>query len=261
MSDTILYDVLDGVATITFNRPAVMNTLNGEMASAFAAVTEQALLDEAVRALILTGAGSTFMAGGDIHYFQANLDNMPSGVLPLVRLVNASVMNLRRMPKPVIASVAGAAAGAGLSFMLACDLVTVASDAKFTLAYNQIGMSPDAGASYFLARTVGTKKAFAMAALGERLNAEQMLQLGLITQIVEPQALADSVRQQAQYLAQGPTRAYAATKQLFNSSLENSLAQQLEAEAQSFTRLSGSEDFHSGVNAFLAKRVAEFSGR
>ena len=149
MSSSVLYAVADSVATITFNRPQVMNALDAETIIAFRAACERVELDEAARVVVLRGAGPAFLAGGDVATFKDNLADFSHKVIGLAGEMHSGVLALRRAPKPVIASVHGAVAGAGMSIMMACDLVIAAEDTQFNMAYSRIGTSPDGGASCF----------------------------------------------------------------------------------------------------------------
>jgi len=261
MTDTILLSETNNIATITFNRPNAMNSLNEQMANELSALTEQISLDSKIRAVLIRGAGNIFMAGGDIRFFHQTLDMMPKGVLNLVRMVNGIISNLIHSPKPVLACVHGSVAGIGMSFMMAADLVIAGANTQFTMAYSKLGVSPDGGASYFLPKIAGHKKAMELALLSDVINANQAQDLGLINWVVPEDQLEEKTVQILNKLANGPTQAYANTKQLIYQSASNSLEQQFEAEARSFAHLSQTADFRSGVTGFLNKTKPEFIGR
>ncbi len=261
MTDTVLLSLSDNIAILTFNRPAAMNSLNEQMAMELSAITEQISLDPKIRAVLIRGAGNIFMAGGDIRFFHESLDMMPKGVLNLVRMVNGIISNLIHSPKPVVACVHGSVAGVGMSFMLAADLVIAGANTQFTMAYSKLGVSPDGGASYFLPKMVGHKKAMELALLSDVINANQAQDLGLINWVVPEDQLEEKTLQILNKLAKGPTQAYANTKQLIYQSASNSLEQQFEAEARSFAHLSQTADFRSGVTGFLNKTKPEFIGK
>lgn len=260
MTDTVLLTKQDAIATLTFNRPEQMNCLNLEMATELAEKTEQILYDKNIRAVLLKGAGPLFMAGGDIQYFHQTLEKMPLGVLKIIRLVHSSILNLQNMQKPVLACVHGSVAGVGVSIMLAADLVIAAAATKFTVAYNKLGISPDGGSTYFLPRVVGLKKASELIMLSEVFNTEKAQTLGLVNWVVPEEKLPEESEKILRKLAEGPTLAFAQTKQLLLKSSQNDSAQQLELEASAFVGLSSSHDFHAGVKAFVAKTTAEFTG-
>jgi 2-(1,2-epoxy-1,2-dihydrophenyl)acetyl-CoA isomerase len=165
------------------------------------------------------------------------------------------------MPKPVLASVHGAVAGAGVSIMAACDLAIAADDARFTAAYSAIGTSPDGGASYFLSRCLGPRRALEFLLLSEPVDAADALRLGLVNRVVPAAELGAATQRLATRLVRGPTRAYAQTKRLIDEAAVAPLEKQLEAEALAFSRCAGSDDMREGIAAFVAKRRPSFRGR
>lgn len=254
-----------GIATITLNRPQALNALDLAMTRGLQQATEQVEDEEAVRVVVIKGAGEHFMAGGDIKWFSGLLEEpaleRKRAFERFIPEVHATVTRLRRMPKPVIASVRGAAAGFGLSFMAACDLALAADTAFFTLAYCHIGTSPDGGSTYALPRLMGVKRAMEIALLGDRFDAQRALELGLVNRVVPAAELEAQTLALAQRLASGPTAVYGRTKRLINESFEHSLAEQLLAEQDSFAESAMGEDFAEGVSAFVAKRKPRFVGR
>ncbi len=260
MSDTILYSVADSVATITLNRPRVMNALEQTMILRLREVCETVERDAAVRAVVIRGAGPAFLAGGDVAFFHANLPRAAGIIRDLAGELHHAILALRRAPKPVLASVHGAVAGAGVSLMAAADLAIAAADATFTLAYSRIGASPDGGATHFLPRLVGTRKTLELMLLSDRIDAQAASSLGLVNRVVPAADLEAETGRLAQRLASGATRAYAETKRLVNEGFERSLADQLAAEVEAFARCAGTRDFAEGVTAFVEKRKPEFKG-
>lgn len=260
MTDTLLFSVANNIATISFNRPDAMNTFNKAMADELEALTEQVRLDSSIRAVCLNGAGKLFMAGGDIRFFYEQINTMPSGVMKIVRTLNASIINLMRMPKPVLASVHGSVAGVGVSLMMACDLVIAAADTKFTTSYSGIGVSPDGGVSFNLPRIVGTKKAMEWLLLSEQFTADEAKEYGLINWITPPESLPEATERLLKKLAQGPTHSYSQIKRLVNVAWQNNLEAQLEQEGISFESCSMTNDFKSGVSGFVLKRKPDFQG-
>jgi 2-(1,2-epoxy-1,2-dihydrophenyl)acetyl-CoA isomerase len=258
MTDRLLTKIDNGIATITFNRPDAMNAMDQAMAGALKEAAEAYAADPAVRVVVLAGAGSAFMAGGDIGTFAEHLDDLPALITRFAREFHHAILAFRRMPKPVLASVQGVAAGAGVSLMLAADLAIAAQSTKFTLAYARLGASPDGGATYFLPRVIGTRKALELALLPDRFDAAAALALGLVNWVVPDAELAARTAATATRLGEGPVRAYAETKALLNASLDNSLETQLEAEAQGFARCAAHPDIREGVRAFLDKRSPVF---
>ena len=258
MSDLILYTVSDGIAAITFNRPQVMNALDPETIVEFRAVCEHAERDPQARVVVLRGAGPAFLAGGDVASFKANLRDFSGKVIALAGELHRGILALRRAPKPVIASVHGAVAGAGMSIMMACDLIIAAEGTQFNMAYSRIGVSPDGGASWFLPRLVGYHKAMEMLLLADTMDVAAMQAMGIVNRVVAAAQLEAVTDQLAQRLAAGPAHAYAETKALVNSELNQTLSKQLDAESQAFSRCAAHADFAEGVTAFVEKRKAVF---
>jgi 2-(1,2-epoxy-1,2-dihydrophenyl)acetyl-CoA isomerase len=261
----VLHDLTEGVATITLNRPKALNALDTELAISLSDILHQVERDRTVRVVILRGAGAGFMAGGDLKFFAGMLDREPeqrrAEFRSLIHRFHESVLAIRRMPKPVVAAVHGAVAGAGLSIALACDLTVASDDAYFTLAYCNIGTSPDGGSTFALPRVVGVKKAMEIAMLGDRFDAHTALGLGLLNRVVPTAEFDSEVATLAKRLAGGPTVALAHTKRLINNSLEATVETQLERETESFATCTATEDFPEGITAFLEKRAPRFAGR
>jgi 2-(1,2-epoxy-1,2-dihydrophenyl)acetyl-CoA isomerase len=260
VSDTLIYSVADGIATIALNRPQVMNALDAGMIVRLRAVCEEARADQSVRAIVLRGNGPAFLAGGDVALFHANLPRLPEMVGQLAGELHHAIIALRAAAKPVVASVHGAVAGAGVSLLAAADLAIAAADTKFTLAYSKIATSPDGGSTYFLPRLVGTRKALELMLLSDTFDADTALALGLVNWVVASEDLGTETAKIVRRLASGPTCAYAETKTLVNCAFERPLAAQLDAEAQAFTRCAATADLAEGVTAFVEKRKPVFKG-
>jgi len=260
MSNGVLYSVADGVATITLNRPQVLNALDAQMIVQLRAACERAEHDAAARAVVLRGAGPAFLAGGDVAYFRANLARMPALVREGGTELNRAVLALRRAPKPVLASVHGAVAGAGVSLMAAADLAIAAEGTKFTVAYGKIGTSPDGGATHFLPRLVGARRALELMLLSDACDAQAALKLGLVNWVISAEQLGSETEAIARRLALGATQAFGEIKRLVNESPDQTLAAQLEAEVEAFARCAGTRDFAEGVTAFVEKRKPIFKG-
>jgi 2-(1,2-epoxy-1,2-dihydrophenyl)acetyl-CoA isomerase len=260
MSDTVLYSMSDGVATITLNRPSVMNALDAAMIVQLRAACERAEQDTAARAVVLRGAGPAFLAGGDVSFFHANLSRMPELVRQGGAELHHAILALRRAPKPVLASVHGTVAGAGVSLMAAADLALAAEGTQFMLAYSRIGASPDGGATYFLPRLVGSRKALELMLLSDAVDAREAIRIGLINRVAGAERLAAETEAIARRLAQGATLAFAETKRLVNQTHDQALAAQLDAEVEAFARCAATRDFAEGVTAFVEKRKPNFKG-
>src|SRR5258706_4590645 len=258
--ETLTYSAAQGVATISFNRPHVMNALDADMIGRLSTVCEEARDDAAVRVIVQRGNGPAFLAGGDVALFQANLATLPAMVEKLAGELHHAIVALREAAKPVLASVHGSVAGAGVSLLAAADLAIAAGDTKFTLAYSKIATSPDGGSTYFLPRIVGTRKALELMMLADIFDAQTALDLGLVNWVVPAAELAAATDKIAQRLVKGPTIAYAETKALVNRTFERPLTAQLAAEAQAFARCARTRDLAEGVTAFVEKRKPEFKG-
>lgn len=260
--NTLNYEVVDAIAWITLDRPKQLNALNLEMVADLGEVTSRAELDPAVRAVVLRSSSDHFMAGGDLGHFRDQLALPPEERSPkfekLIVDTHLASQRLRRMQKPVLASVRGAAAGFGLSLMLAADLAIVADNAYFTLAYCNIGLSPDGGSTWLLPRAVGMKRAAEIALLGDRFDARQALDWGLVNRVVPLADLAAETEALARRLAAGPTAALGRTKALLNRSFESALAEQMVAEQQAFSVCTTEPNFGEGLDAFFGRRKAAF---
>ncbi|MCG6876191.1 MAG: enoyl-CoA hydratase/isomerase family protein [Betaproteobacteria bacterium] len=265
VGDTVLTEREGAVAIVTLNRPKCLNALNFELADALGDAMHALEADPEVRCVVLRGAGGHFLAGGDIDTFAADLDAEPAeraaGFRLGIHAAHAAVIAMRRMPKPVVASVDGAAAGAGLSFALAADLAILSDRAYLATGYLQLGTTPDCGLTFTLPRALGTRKAMELLMLAERIDAQTALALGLANRVVPAGEIDAETRKLARRLAAGPTIAFGQLKQLMRESARNGLDAQLAAEIESFSVCALSEDFKEGVRAFEAKRPPRFEGR
>lgn len=266
MTDHVLVDHRDGVAWVTFNRPEARNALSMEMRLALQDIFADIERDPAVRCVVMRGAGKAFLAGGDVKaMYETNNTKSPEerykARIHGMHYTDYRIQALRRMPKPVIASVHGACAGAGISLIGASDLAIAAEGTKFTFAFSKIGLSPDGGSSYFLPRMLGMKKAFELAFLSDLFDSEAALEMGLVNWVVPEDKLAEETEKLAVRLANSPTKALGNIKRLLNASLHNSLTDQLHAETKSFAECVMTEDHVEGVTAFVEKRKPVFKGR
>lgn len=261
MTETLTLTRDNHVAVITFNRPEHMNALNREMICALDTIVSNIKKDPFIRVLVLRGLGEVFMAGFDLHEVYRGIETSSAEMMYLVRQFNATTLALREMDKIVVCSVHGLVAGQGMSLMLASDLIVASNTTRFSLGYCNIATSPAGGVTTHLTRIVGSKKAMELLLLSEMFDAETAASLGLINWVVSSEELTDKVRQVVEHIVNGPTLAYAQTKQLVNSAWQNKLPVQLEFEAESFSKTLNSRDFKSAVCAFINKRQPEFEGR
>ena len=255
-----------GIATLTMNRPKVRNALSMEMRQLFDQTLHELEFNEDIRCVVLTGAGDHFMAGGDVRQMHDYLnshesDEIQGYFLHRIHDLHPIMFSMRRMRKPIVAKVRGAAAGAGVSLVSACDLVIAEEDAFFTLAYCHIGTTPDGSSSFHLPRAIGIKRALEMTLLGDRYSARQMSDMGLVNFVVPSEDLDRETDKLVQRLANGPTHVYGMAKKLMYRSLENEFESQLQLEGECFADCAGREDYREGVAAFVEKRKANFSGR
>jgi 2-(1,2-epoxy-1,2-dihydrophenyl)acetyl-CoA isomerase len=261
----VITESADGIGTITLNRPAALNALSSQMTDDLIAATARLERDPSVRCVVIRGAGEHFMAGGDVKNFHKSLlENREAHLAAFeMRVVKAHQMiyQLRRMPKPVVASVQGAAAGFGLSLILASDFAIASDDAYFTLAYRHIGLSADGGATYFLPRTVGERRALEIALLGERFPAQKALELGILNRVVPRARLGEETAALVAKLATGPTLALGHAKQLIRNSFDNTWDEHSHREAEALAAMAATSDHLEGVTAFVEKRKPIFKGR
>ena len=245
------------VLTVTLNRPDKLNAFDAATHEAFAAALKAAA-DAEVRAVVLTGAGRGFCVGQDL----AELRDGDRDVAALLRSRwNRHALGLRSLEKPVLAAVNGAAAGAGLSLACACDIRLAASAAVFVPAFVNVGLVPDTGGSWLVPRLLGHARGFEWMTSGRRLDAEEALAWGLVSEVVEGEGVVQRAQERASELAALPTKAIAMTKRLFERAASSRLDDQLELEAQLQLAATRTEDFAEGVAAFLEKREPRFSGR
>jgi 2-(1,2-epoxy-1,2-dihydrophenyl)acetyl-CoA isomerase len=255
----------EAIFEITLNRPEILNAVNRETIAAVAAAVAEAGDDRASRAVLLRGAGTHFCAGGDITMFAELIGLTPAerqkALYGIVDTLHPLLVRMRHMPKPVVAAVQGAAAGFGLSLVLAADLALAAEDAVFTSGYIHLGTSPDGGMTATLPRIVGLKHAAELMLLGDRFDARRALELGLVNRLVPAEKLGAEASALAARLASGPTQAYGRTKALLQATLGDGFDAQLRRETENFAACAASEDFAEGVRAFLEKRAPVFTGR
>ncbi len=257
---TLLFEVLNNVAHITLNRPEAANALNEEIVEDLMNAILQCDEDPTIRAVLISGAGDRFCAGGDLKSFSNAGPRLPSMLKKMTLYLHAAISRLTRINSPVIAAVQGAAAGAGMGIVCAADIVIAAETARFMMAYTQVGLTPDGSSTYFLPRIVGHKRALELTLTNRILTAKEALEWGIVTRVVPDADLLIQAGGLAAELAAGPTIAFGSSKRLLHQSWTETLETQMEHESQAIARMARSKDAGEGIAAFLEKRPPKFAG-
>lgn len=258
--ETILFSIENDIARITLNRPKMANGMNLQLMKDLIDVVHTCE-EKAVRAVIITGNGRFFSAGGDLASFAADLERLPRMLNELTLYLHMAISRLARMNAPVIAAVNGPCAGAGMSLACACDLVLAAESASFSMAYTAAGLSPDGSSTWFIPRRIGDLRARELMLTNRKLSAAEAVEWGLATRVVADEELAEAAEELAAKLAGGPTLAYAKVKSLLNDTLGNGMETQMEMESRSMTASAATSDALAGINAFLQKQKPTFKGQ
>ena len=258
--ETLNYEVADNVATITFNRPDAANAMGPLMAEELGAAAIDADDDPAVRAIVLTGAGRMFCAGGDLGAFAKAGEGARKLLMQMTGNLHVGLSRLARSKAPVIGAVNGTAAGAGFSLVMACDLAIAAESAVFTMAYTRAGLSPDGSSTYYMPRKIGDRRTRELMLTNRLLTSQEALDWGIVNQVVADADLQEEAQGLAKRLASGPTAAFAAVKTLLNGTFDQTLESQMELEARAIAGLAAGGDGQEGINAFLEKRKPVFKG-
>ena len=254
----ILINHSNGVCELRMNRPSVFNSFNKEMAIQLQKALDACDLDDAVRVIVITGEGKAFCAGQDLA---EAMDPDGPELQSIVRdHYNPIIERIRAIEKPIIAAVNGVAAGAGANIALACDIAIAKKSASFIQAFSKIGLIPDSGGTFFLPRIIGMQKAMALMMTGDKVTADQAVELNMIYKSVDDDDFETEVKQFAETIAKMPTRGLGLTKKAINASYSNTLTEQLALEETLQTEAGETYDFREGVNAFLEKRKPEFKG-
>ena len=265
MSESLLLEKSAPLATITFNRPEKANAMDIRWLAPITEFLREVEHDSTIRCVLIKGNGKHFMAGGDLEIVQAFINQSPERRAALaeqpIHEYNVLARVIRRLGKPVVASVQGGVAGAAVGLVAACDLAIAAEDAFFFVAHVLHGGSNDGLTTYFLPRQIGIRKTLELALLGERFSATQARDLGLVNFVVPRAELETETRKLVERLAAGPTRAYGLIKNLVDASLGNSLEAQGRLEAETYGKAAMTEDLVEGIGAFLGKRAPRFAGR
>ena len=258
--ETIDFDVSDGVARLTLNRPAAANAFTPEMCRELYEAAIACDERDDIRAVLMAGAGSMFSAGGDLRFFAAQGDALGAAIKEMTGHLHAALGRMAHMDAPVVCAVGGMAAGAGFSVAAAADFTIAARSARFTLAYTAAGLSPDGSSTWHLPRLVGLRRARELMLTNRMLSADEALAMGIVDRVVEDDALADAAMAQAAAFAAGATKAFGATKRLLMESWANGLETQMDRETRSIAELTRTHDAREGIDAFLNKRKPDFRG-
>jgi 2-(1,2-epoxy-1,2-dihydrophenyl)acetyl-CoA isomerase len=258
--ETLELDRSGAVARVTLSRPEAFNAVNLQMALELRDAMRQVEMDAEVRAVLLTGAGKAFCAGGDVASFHAALPAPEQLIKDIVLPLHDAVTIMTHMDKPVIAAVGGVVAGAGMGLAMAPDLAIASEGARFTMAYTGIGAAPDASTTFHLPRLVGLRRAMELVLENRVLSASEALEWGLVNRVVPDADLQSAATELAERLARGPTRAYGVARRLLHESFESSLSTQLTREGRALASMGSTADFAEGVSAFVSKRKPDFRG-
>ncbi|HUC05360.1 MAG TPA: enoyl-CoA hydratase/isomerase family protein [Acidimicrobiales bacterium] len=259
--ETLQFNVVESVATVTFARPGSLNALNPRMADELFEVAVRCDLDPDVRAVVVTGSGKAFMSGGDLGAFAEAGDGRDALIMHMASRLHGAISHFNRMDAPVIAAVNGVAAGAGMSLALSLDLAVAARSARFVMAYTRAGLAPDGGSSYFLPRLVGLRRAQELVLTNRELSADEAEFWGIVNEVVDDEHLGERVDRLARHLASGPTRTLGVAKRLMREGVDETLESQMEKEGREIAASSVRPDGVEGIEAFLAKRPPKFAGQ
>ena len=258
--ETLIFEVADNVATITLNRPDDANALDGKMAEELHDVSIACATNDAIRAIIVTGAGKMFCGGGDLNEFKAVADRQEAHLLKMATILHAALIRFAYMDAPVIMAVNGSAGGGGFSVALSGDYVIASQKAKFVSAYTASALTPDGSSTYFLAKHVGLLRAKELMLTNRVLSAEEALDWGIVNKVVETDELMAEATKLARHFASGPTKAYGGVKRLLNTAYSASMEKQLEQETQYISGMMRTHDAPHGLEAFLNKEKPQFKG-
>lgn len=257
---TIDLTVSKGVATVTLNRPEAANGMNLQLMRDLVECVHTCEESPQIRAIVVTGSGRFFSAGGDISAFSSDLERLPRLLSELTLYLHSAISRLARMQKPVVAAINGPCAGAGMSLACACDLVIAAESASFTMAYTAAGLSPDGSSTWFIPRRIGDLRTRELMLTNRKLGASEALAWGLVTSVVPDTQIMAKAQDLAADLAQGPTKAFGHVKSLLSDTFSHGMETQMELESRAIASAAKTADAVEGINAFLNKRKPCFNG-
>jgi len=257
--ETILFDVKEGVASLTLNRPDVFNAFNEQLSADVNDALKKVSKDKSIRVLVISGAGKAFCSGQDLKAIAGSKNRSLSD--SLYKRYNPMIKAIRNLPIPVICKLNGVAAGAGCSLALACDMIIAAENASLIEVFVNVGLVLDSGSSYFLPRLLGSARAFELATLGSKVTAQQAADWGMVNRVVKLEDLEDEVNRLAIHFASAPTKAIGLMKKMLQKSYTSDLDTMLEYEAYCQEIAGRSEDYKEGVSAFNEKRKPTFKGQ
>ena len=259
--ENLAFDVAEGIARLALNRPDAANAFNPaicrDLFDAAIACDER----DDIRAVMLTGEGSMFSAGGDLKYFSAQGEKLGAALKEITGLLHAAISRMAHMDAPVVGAINGMAAGAGFSLAAACDIAIAGQSTRFTLAYTAAGLSPDGSSTWYLPRLIGLRRAKELMLTNRMLSADEACEMGVIDRVVPDDDLYDAAMEQAKIFAAGPTKAYGATKRLLQETWDAGLETQMDRETRSIGALTRTADAVEGIDGFVNKRKPDFKGR
>ncbi len=258
--ENLTLEVEDGLARLTLNRPKAANSFNLDLTREFLEAATICADDSAIRAVLLTGAGRFFSAGGDLKNFAAAQDQIPKLVAETADALHAAISKFARMNAPIVAAVNGPAAGAGMSLVCMTDIALAAESAFFSMAYTAAGLAPDGSSTFFLPRMVGIRRAKELMLTNRRLSAAEAHELGIVERVIPDDTLMAEAEKLARALVSGPTLAFGAVKKLLLASQNAQLEDQLDAETSAIVSMTRTSDGREGVAAFREKRKPSFKG-
>lgn len=259
--DNIIFEIKNGVGRIFMNTPKNLNALSVPMAEELSDALSRCDEDESLRVVVIGGIGKAFSAGGDFEFFNEQLKKEPFTLEPIVLLLENLIIQIKRLSKPVIAAVNGAAAGGGCNLALACDMVIASEKAKFIQSFVNIGLTPDTGGGFFLPRLIGDKRAFELFATGRAVKAEEALNIGMINRVFSSEKFDEEAEVFVESFAAGPAKAYEGIKKIMYRSVFYELEDFVLKERETINAACLTYDAIEGINAFLENRAPNFQGK